>query len=126
MSNVTQSNIDALIDEFCRNYPQEFFHNMSGNRILKMITAWIASGGTTGPVINPGMTLVTSANFSTTVDCPIPLLAGQSLAILWVDPPKPLIKGTDWVDLAGGGFTMTVPGFDSTASTYTFWVYITT
>ena len=124
--SLTGDNIQQQVNAYIRNYAVDAFHDMNLNRILLQIIAWIDSGGTTGPVVSPNMMTVTSANFTTQYDCPIPSLNGQSLAIMWNDIPKPLVKGTDWSDFPGGGFTMLDPAFDKSAGTYTFWVFITT
>jgi hypothetical protein len=122
----TASDLITDIDNHINNYAPDAFHDKWLWNILRRMVAWIASGGTTGPLVSPGLMIVTSADFTTTTDCPIPALDGLNITVLWDDPPKPLIEGTDFTDLAGGGFRVTIPGFDATASTFTFWVFTTT
>jgi hypothetical protein len=126
MPSITGSNLQALIDENITTYAEKAFINKMLHTILSLIVQWIDSGGTTGPLVSPTLTIVTSANFITARDCPIVALNGQNIAVFWIDPSKPLVKGTDWTDYPGGGFTMSNPAFDASAGTFTFWVFITT
>lgn len=124
--SITGDNIRAFNNQVNRNYAVNFFHNMNGNILIQMLIDWIESGGGSGPgTTPPAMITVTSANFTNATDCPIVAYAGMNLAVLWVDPPKPLIAGTDFSLLVGGGFKVLIPGFDSTTGTFTFWVFIT-
>jgi len=122
----TYSDLVNDINDWVTNYAPKAFLNKRLNNLLLRIIAWINSGGTTGPVIAPNMTIVTSADFSNATDCPIVALNGLTIGVLWVDIPKPLIETVDWTPLAGGGFTMLTAGFDSGSATYTFWVFTTT
>jgi len=109
------TNIQNDINTYVRNYPVESFHDMRLNSILLRMCQLLdsISGGT---VTNPPAVTVTSANFTTAVDCPIPSLNGHNLSILWGDVPKLLIQGTDFSLYAGGGFTMLIPGFNASVN----------
>jgi hypothetical protein len=122
----TYSDLVTDIDNNIDNYAPNAFHNKWLWNILRRIISWINSGGTTGPTIAPALTVVNSSNFTSSTDCPIPPLAGLNITVLWLDPPKPLILGTDFTILAGGGFRILIPGFNSGAATFTFWVFTTT
>jgi hypothetical protein len=76
----------------------------------------------TGSII-PGPLSITSTDFSTATNCPITSLNGMGLIIFWNDLNRYLIPGTEWTPLAGGGFTVTVPGFNATTNTYSFYVF---
>lgn len=76
----------------------------------------------TGP-ITPGPVLVTSSGFSTSVNCPLPAYNGMQLQVYWNDANRYLVEGTDWSPLAGGGFTITVPGFNATTTNYSFYIF---
>jgi len=115
------SDINTWID----NYAPNAFLNKRLNNILLRLVGLLQTliGGPT--IAMPAVTIVTSANFTTATDCPIAALNGLNITVLWVDPPKPLILGTDFSALAGGGFRVLIPGFDKSLGTYTFWVFTT-
>lgn len=69
------------------------------------------------------MVPVTSANFSTTVNCPISILNGRNIAVFWNEGNRFLLAG-EWTPFAGGGFTVLLAGFDSTAANYHFYAYV--
>jgi hypothetical protein len=83
-----------------------------------------SSGGGSGSGFS--FRTVRSSAFSSSDDCPIPALDGADLQIFWIDLGRFLVKGTEWTDLAGGGFTVTVPGFNSSSADYGFTVYSST
>ena len=124
MPSPTGANLINQINTYILNYAPAAFHNKALNNILLQLVAWIDSGGTTGPVTTPAVLIVTSANFTTAVDCPIPSYNGHTIAVLWCDIPKPLVQGVDFTPYAGGGFTMLTPGFNSGSGTFTFWVLL--
>lgn len=113
----TTADIDVLIDQYCKAYAPEFFHDLNGNRILHLINQNAGGGGGGGAAFST--LFVTSADFTTDTVCPIPALNGQKLALFWNDVPKYLKKGTDWTPLVGGGFTILVPGFLALSNSYT-------
>jgi hypothetical protein len=84
-------------------------------------TLHIAGSGGSGSSFSGRM--LTSTNFSTAVNCPLPALNGDSLQIFWNDLGRYLVEGTEWQNLAGGGFKILVPGFDATANSYSLTVY---
>lgn len=88
------------------------FHDHHLQTALLMINADIAalSGGS---IVEPNTVIVTQANFTTAVDCPLPSLVGHDLSILMKDGPILLVQGVDFVPYVGGGFTITIPGFDA-------------
>jgi hypothetical protein len=71
----------------------------------------------------PGPQNFTSSNFTSSVNCPIPAYNGMTLMIYWNDAQRYLVQGTDWTPLAGGGFTITISGFNATTSNYSFYVF---
>lgn len=126
MASLNYTNLVALINRYVRNYPVEAFHDMQLNRILLMLSQWIESGGTTGPFIAPAIFPVTSANFTTATDCPIPSLIGQTIQIFWNEQNRFLEKdaagGAEWTDLPGGGFRVLITGFDKALDNFHFYV----
>lgn len=117
-------NIKILVNQIVRNYSVQAFHNMGLNRILLMIVdlADAASGGIgNGSVIVP----VTSADFTNATDCPLTTLAGKRIAVFFNENNKFIEKdASEWTDLAGGGFKVTISGFDSTTANFHFYVSI--
>lgn len=116
-------NIKVQIDRFVRNYAVESFQNLRLNAILKQLVdlADGASGGT-----GNGSTVVElrSVNFTTATDCPLTSLAGQNIAVMFNDIQRFIYKDEgEWTDLAGGGFRVLIPGFDSTTQNYHFYVF---
>lgn len=71
----------------------------------------------------PGPQHITSSVFTTSVDCPIPAFNGMALQIYWNDAGRYLILATDFTPLAGGGFTILIPGFNATTTNYSFYVF---
>lgn len=71
----------------------------------------------------PGPQNFTSSNFTSSVNCPIPTYNGMTLTIYWNDAQRYLVQGTDWTPLAGGGFTITISGFNASTSNYSFYVF---
>lgn len=112
-----------LINQKVRNYPLESFQDMNMNSILIQIVQQIDNVIGGGPISEANCLSVTQANFTTTKDCPLTALNGFSLAIFMQDVGNFLVKGRDWQDYPGGGFTMLIPGFDATANNYQFYVY---
>jgi hypothetical protein len=53
----------------------------------------------------------------------MPALNGEILQVFWNDQSRFLNYATEWVNYAGGGFTVTIPGFNSADAVYTFYVY---
>lgn len=124
MSDPTTDYINTLIDQRVRNYPVESFKDMWMNTILHLINNKTSGGGGGGGT--EGVTKVTSANFTSSTDCPIVSLVGSTLAVYWNDVNKFLEHGTDFTELVGGGFTILIPGFNSGSATYTFYVFVQT
>lgn len=71
----------------------------------------------------PGPRSFTSSSFSTTVDCTISDYNGMTLQVFWNDAQRYLVSGTEWTSLAGGGFTVIIPGFNASTSNYSFYVF---
>jgi hypothetical protein len=71
----------------------------------------------------PGPQNFTSSSFSTSTNCPITAYNGMTLQIFWNDAQRYLVQGTDWTPLAGGGFTVTVAGFNASTTNYSFYVF---
>lgn len=71
----------------------------------------------------PGPVNFVSANFSTSVNCPITAYNGMTLQIFWNDAQRYLVQGTDWNPLAGGGFAVTIAGFNASTTNYSFYVF---
>ncbi|HMI62487.1 MAG TPA: hypothetical protein VK518_16335 [Puia sp.] len=72
---------------------------------------------------SPGPLAITSANFTSSVNCPLPDFNGMQLQIFWNDVPRYLTKDVEWIPLAGGGFTITMPDFDATVNSYSFYIF---
>lgn len=116
-------NIKVQIDASIRNYAVEAFQNLRLNAILKMIVDLADAGG--GGVGN-GSTVVElrSVNFTTATDCPLTTLAGMNIAVFLSDVGRFLYKDEgEWSDLAGGGFRILLPSFDSTLQNYHVYVF---
>lgn len=116
-------NIKVQINKWVRNYAVAAFHDLRLNAILLLLTdlADAASGGG-----GNGSTVVElrSANFVNATDCPLTTLAGQSIAVFLSDINRFLYKDEgEWADLPGGGFSISLPGFDSTTVNYHVYVY---
>ena len=117
-----QALIQLLIDNNVNNYAVEPFHNGTMRQILSLLNQ---NNGGGGGITDYQALVVTSANFINATDCPIVGYNGLNILVHWADIPKSLIGGTDVQALAGGGFRVLIPGFDSGAATFTFWVFIT-
>lgn len=120
--STTGQNLINQINAKIRNYAVEAFHNMALNSILLQIIAWI-DGQSGGITATSQVLQITSADFTNATDCPLVALNGANLVIFFNEGQKYLIKTTDWIDLVGGGFRVTIPLFDSTADTYHFFIY---
>lgn len=117
-------NIKVLINKIVRNSGVDAFHNMGMNRILLMLTDLADSYGGGG---GNGSTTVqlTSADFTNATDCPLTTLAGKNIAVFFNENQKYIEKDAgEWADLAGGGFRVLIPGFDSTTANYHFYVQV--
>ncbi len=118
-------NIKIQINQWVRNYAVSAFHNMRLNAILlQMVDLCDAAGSGTG---GSGSVVaeLTSANFINATDCPLTSLASKSLAIFMNEDQRFLIKADgEWSDLAGGGFRINIPGFDSTTANYHFYAFV--
>lgn len=94
------------------------------------LKAWqITGSGSAGSSFS--LRPITSANFDTGIldtglDCPIPALNGDSLQIFWNDLNRFLIEGVEWSPLPGGGFSISVPGFDAKTTDYSLTLYSNT
>lgn len=117
-------NIKTLINQIVRNYAVQSFQNMGMNRILLMLTDLAdayGGGGGNGSVI----VQLTSANFINATDCPLTTLAGKNIAVFWNENSAFLEKDkSEWADLAGGGFRVLVPDFNSSTANYHFYAYV--
>lgn len=71
----------------------------------------------------PGPVNFTSTNFSTSTNCPITSDNGMTLQIFWNDAQRYLVPGTEFNPLTGGGFTVTISGFNASTSNYSFYVF---
>jgi hypothetical protein len=106
-----------------------FWDSCANHRWIFYSNRWHvdSSGGSGG--VGPGTFSVrqlVSSNFSTSTNCPLPALNGDSLQIFWNDVGRFLVEGAEWTNLAGGGFSISVPGFDATANSYSFTLYSNT
>jgi hypothetical protein len=123
MPSLAAQNIIDQINQYCRNYGPEFFHNSRGNSILNQIVALVDanSGGVTA---SSQVLAITSADFSNATDCPLTLLDGINLQIYYCEGNKWLEKDLgEWTDLAGGGFTILITGFNSADDNYHFKIF---
>jgi len=70
---------------------------------------------------NPAFVEVDSSSFINATDCPLPQLASFDLIIYMYEYNNFLLQSlSQWEPLAGGGFRMTLAGFDSTTLNYHF------
>lgn len=108
-----------IVKQAAKYYDSCGHHGYTWDPALK---AWQQEGSGSG---GGGFSLrpITSTNFSTDVDCPLPALNGDSLQIFWNDLGRFLVEGAEWSPLAGGGFSVLVPGFDATSTGYSLSVY---
>jgi hypothetical protein len=120
------NNINAQIDEYVRNQGLTAFQNLNLNRILHLIVALAdANSGTSQGSSN--IMPITSANFINATQCPIPAMDGIPIRIYWDEGAKFLeTDNADWQVYPGGGFTVLIPGFDSTKGNYHFYVFKST
>lgn len=115
-------NIKVLVNQIVRNYAVDAFHNMGLNRLLLMIVD-LADAGSGGSGNGSVVVELTSANFINATDCPLTSLAGQRIAVFFNENSRFIIKASgEWSDLAGGGFRVGIPGFDSTTQNFHFYV----
>lgn len=116
-------NIKVQINKFIRNYAADAFLNQRLNAILLQMVdlADAASGGGgNGSVVIE----LTSANFINATDCALTSLAGKTIAVYFNENQRFIIKSDgEWSDLAGGGFRVGIPNFDSTLQNYHFYVF---
>jgi len=123
MSPTDTQNLINDINQYVRNYPLQSFQNLRLNSILLRLANGGTGGGGGGSGFNP--VPVTSANFTTATDCPLIALNGLNLLIFFNESQKFIYQETgDWTPLVGGGFTILIPGFDSTTANYHFVVYV--
>lgn len=80
------------------------------------LTVYSTTTATSGPIF------INSASFTGT-SVSLPQYNGLNLTIYWNDAQRWLIKGTDWTAYAGGGFTITIPGFNPSANSYTLYLF---
>jgi hypothetical protein len=120
--SIAGQNLKNIINLRVRNYPLESFQNMWMNTILNLLVDLADTGGSGGS--SESALKVVSANFTTATDCPLSALNGENLAIYWNDANKFLDSATDFTPYVGGGFTILIPGFNSTTANYTFYVFI--
>lgn len=70
------------------------------------------------------VTPVTSANFINATDCPITALNGDTIQVYYEEGGRFLKQDAgEWANLSGGGFRVTIPGFDKSAQNYHFYVF---
>lgn len=103
-----------------------FWNNCTNQRWVFYNDGWhIDSAGRAGTGGGSGFSIrkITSANFSAFADCPLPALNNDSLQIFWNDLGRFLTEGSEWQNLAGGGFRILVPGFDAIANSYSLTLY---
>jgi hypothetical protein len=120
--STTGQNIKNLINQWIRNYAVTAFHDMRLNTILNLIVQWI-DGIFSGSVTIASVVPVTSADFTDATNCPLTALNGQELEIFWNEGQRFIYKDTEWSALVGGGFEILMDGFDSTDTTYHFYIY---
>ena len=118
----TVDTIIANINQYINNYANTAFQNNNLKTIL-LLMCEILSGSSPGVSFFASTFQYSSSDFSTATNLPIPILNGLSLVVEMKGIGK-LIKGTDWQDLAGGGITMLIPGFDATANSYDIFVTV--
>lgn len=121
-------NLINQINQYVRNYPVESFQNLRLNSILLQMCD-ILGGGAIPPGAGGGFLVpVTSANFINATDCPQTALAANVIAVYYQEAQRFLLKdatdGPEWADLAGGGFRVLLPEWNSADATYHFFIFI--
>lgn len=118
--------IADLVNSKIRSYAPDAFNDLALNRVLLMIlnildASLSGSGGGVALNIRP----IVSANFINATDVPMSDLNGAGLQIYWNELQRFIYKDAgEWADLPGGGFSVTYPGFDSTAANYHFEIFV--
>ncbi len=68
---------------------------------------------------------ITSADFSNATECPISSAQYNTLSIYFSEYGRFIYQdASEWTPLAGGGFTVTIPGFDSPLGNFHFEVFL--
>ena len=68
---------------------------------------------------------ITSADFSDATNCPIAAAQYNTLSIFFSEYGRFIYEDAgEWTPLAGGGFTVTIAGFDSTVGNFHFEVFL--
>lgn len=85
---------------------------------------FLTTNGSTPSWMSPHRS-ITSSDFTNATQCPLPDLAPFSLSIFWSDLPNFIYSDAgQWTPLPGGGFEVTIPGFDATNSNYHFELFL--
>lgn len=117
-------NIKTQVNKSIRNYAVEAFQNMRLNAILLQLID--LADAATGGVGNGSVVVeLTSADFINATDCPLTTLAGKNICVFFNENSRFITKdASEWSDLAGGGFRVNIPGFNSTLQNYHFYVFV--
>lgn len=119
----TAQNIANYINLYVRTYPKDAFDDMRLNFILlQMLALADANGGGSGPTSNNNQTFqYTSADFSSSTTVNDSQLLGLQYALFWNEAQRYLeMDAGEFSYVSGGGFTVNLAGFDSSAGDYHF------
>lgn len=123
--------IKAQILKFIRNYAPDAFSDFNLQRILLLLLGMADAAGGGGPIVT-GNWRYTSANFidpgsGQKTDVQNPLLDGVSYSLFWNEGQKYLEKDLgEFIDIPGGGFRVTIAGFDASTDSYHFYAELLT
>lgn len=121
MSDYTD--LQTFITTYVQNYPVQAFHDLRMQGILLRMMALFGGGGS-GSGSNSAIIPFVSANFSNATDCPVISMNGRSFQLFWNEDKRFLEQDAgEWGYLAGGGFTILIPGFDSSTDNFHFKVF---
>lgn len=102
------------------------FNLQQGDAVIRRMITFEMDCYQCDPIAPPsntgfGMFKKTSTDFTSATNCPIPELAGLNI-VVYLNPIKWLEEGVDFTNLPSGGFNITIPGFDSGADIFVFYV----
>lgn len=129
MPSLTAQNIINQINKYVRNYAVDAFKDMRLNAILlQMVSLADAAGGGSAPISAQAQTIpITSADFTNPTDCPKLILNGLQYSIYWNEGQRYILQDAgEWSYLSGGGFRVTMAGFDPSSTNYHFFLEIST
>lgn len=122
-------NIVNDVNLYIRNYAVDGFANLRLNSILlRLINLADVAGGGSPATSSQAQTIpITSADFTNATDVPKTILNGLQYSIYWNEGQRYILQDAgEWSYLSGGGFKVTMAGFDPTTTNYHFFLEIST